>query len=67
MKSTFCLNDVEEDRKIREIAPKKKKSREPQVTQATVLIESLVQQLCNILEEDKVRRKKLYNGNQSFS
>lgn len=42
------------------------KSREPQITQATVLIESLLQQLCTVIEEDKVRRKKLYYSNRAF-
>lgn len=39
-----------------------------QIANATgVLIESLLQQLCTMLEGDEVRRNKLYYGNQSAS
>lgn len=58
-KSTFCLKSMTEDQSKGKIT-QTIKSREPQITQATVLIESLLQQLCTVIEEDKVRRKKLY-------
>ncbi|KYM79290.1 Eukaryotic translation initiation factor 2-alpha kinase 1 [Atta colombica] len=55
MRSTLCLDDINENEN-RSIAP-----REQQITQSTgILIESLLRQLCNLLEEDKVRRNKLY-------
>jgi len=55
---TFCLDDINENEN-RSITP-----REQQITQSTsILIESLLRQLCNLLEEDKVRRNKLYYGN----
>lgn len=60
-KSTFCLDNTKNEDKNKKITTIK--SREPQITQFTVLIESLLQQLCTILEGDKVRRKKLYHGN----
>ncbi|XP_024882771.1 eukaryotic translation initiation factor 2-alpha kinase 1-like isoform X2 [Temnothorax curvispinosus] len=59
MRSTFCLNNIDENQNSGKIMPAGK-SRKPQLTQATVLIESLLQQLCAILEGDKVRREKLY-------
>ncbi|XP_018365288.1 PREDICTED: eukaryotic translation initiation factor 2-alpha kinase 1-like isoform X2 [Trachymyrmex cornetzi] len=55
MRSTFCLDNINKNEN-RSIAP-----REQQITQSTgILIESLLRQLCNLLEEDKVRRNKLY-------
>ncbi|XP_018317462.1 eukaryotic translation initiation factor 2-alpha kinase 1 isoform X3 [Mycetomoellerius zeteki] len=55
MRSTFCLDD--NDNENGSIAP-----RERQITRSTsILIESLLRQLCNLLEEDKVRRNKLYH------
>lgn len=57
-KLTLCLNSTNEDKSNKEITTIK--SQELQITQ-TVLIESLLQQLCTILEGDKVRRKKLYH------
>ncbi|XP_018347907.1 PREDICTED: interferon-induced, double-stranded RNA-activated protein kinase-like [Trachymyrmex septentrionalis] len=55
MRSTFCLDDINENEN-RSIAPQ-----EQQITQPTgILIASLLRQLCNLLEEDKVRRNKLY-------
>lgn len=59
-KLTFCLN-TNEDKSNKEITTIQ--SQELQITQATVLIESLLQQLCYTLVGDKVRRKKLYHGN----
>ncbi|XP_071553933.1 eukaryotic translation initiation factor 2-alpha kinase 1 isoform X2 [Temnothorax nylanderi] len=59
MRSTFCLNNIDENQNNGKIMPAGK-SRKPHMTQATVLIESLLQQLCAILEGDKVRREKLY-------
>ncbi|KAG5330394.1 E2AK1 kinase, partial [Acromyrmex charruanus] len=57
MRSTFCLDDINENEN-RSIAP-----REQQITQSTgILIESLLRQLCNLLEEDKVRRNQLYHA-----
>ncbi|KAG5318250.1 E2AK1 kinase, partial [Pseudoatta argentina] len=57
MRSTFCLDDINENEN-RSIAP-----REQQITQSTgILIESLLRQLCNLLEEDKIRRNQLYHA-----
>jgi len=59
MKSTFCLSNVNEDQNNGTIT-----SKEQQITQATgILIESLLQQLCTVLEGDKIRRNKLYYSN----
>jgi len=59
MRSTFCVNNVNENQNNGAIA-----SQEQQITQATgILIESLLQQLCTMLEGDKIRRNKLYYSN----
>lgn len=56
VRTTFCRDDIDENQNSGTIAP-----REQQITQATgLLIESLLQQLCTMLEGDKVRRNKLY-------
>lgn len=33
---------------------------------SNVVIGSLIHQICSVLEKDKTRRDKLYNGNQSI-
>lgn len=59
MNSTVRLNDNPES------------STNGQITQvnpsSNVVIRSLVNQICSILEKDKKRRDKLYNGNQSYN
>lgn len=59
MNSTFCLNHNTEN------------STNGQITQRVnfssgVVIQSLVKQICFILEKDKTRRNKLYYGNHNL-
>ncbi|XP_070518789.1 eukaryotic translation initiation factor 2-alpha kinase 1 isoform X4 [Cardiocondyla obscurior] len=58
-KSTFCLNNSK-DESNKKITPAKKKVQDLQVT--TVLIESLLQQLCDAIEQDQARSEKLFNA-----
>lgn len=58
MNSTFRLNDNTENSTNGQITPVNPSS--------GVVIESLVNQICSILEKDKTRRKKLFDGNQSI-
>lgn len=67
MRSTFRLNNDNGNETNGEITPATK-SQQPQVTQGcTVLIETLIRQLCAVLEMDEARRQKLYHSNQTFS
>lgn len=60
MRSTLRLNSINENQSNGKIMQGE------QIANATgVLIESLLQQLCTMLEGDEVRRNKLYYGNQS--
>jgi len=59
MDSTFCSNDNTENLTNGQITRVNPSS--------GVIIESLVNQICSILEKDKTRRKKLYDGNQSIN
>lgn len=56
MRSTLCLDNTSENQANAHIVQRTTPS-------ANILIESLIQQLCTMFEEDKLRRNKLYLGN----